>query len=75
MTVIFKEIYYCRNQMKTIPMKRGVIFKEIYYCRNQMKNTPMKRGLNADFKNIKIIWGSKNFFSKIFEIFLSPTWT
>ena len=33
----------------------------------------MKRGLNADFKNVKIIWGSKNFFSKIFEIFLSPT--
>ena len=56
-------------------MKRGVIFKEIYYCRNQMKNTRMKRGLNADFKNIKIILGSKNFFFLIFENFLSPTWT
>ena len=43
-----------------------VIFKEFYYCRIQMKTTPMKRGLNADFKNVKIIWGSKNFFSQNF---------
>ena len=25
----FKEIYYCRNQLKSIPMKRGKIFKSL----------------------------------------------
>ena len=53
-------------QRHLLLLPTSVIFKEIYYCRNQIKTIPMKRGLNADFKNIKIIWGSKNFFFKNF---------
>ena len=54
------------RKREKIMNEKKVIFKEFYYCRIQMKTTPMKRGLNADFKNVKIIWGSKNFFSQNF---------